>query len=325
MRRPTPLPPSASPRAEEEPAEAPAELELPAWARTPAPEDSPLDRAAEPASPAVARPATLADTPGTADPGEQPVGMRDVWRAARARRRALRAEVRRFTVRQRRRRMLWLAVAIAVVVLVLATVGAAYSPLFAVRSIEVVGTSQLDAAQVEQALSAQQGAPLALVDADAVQAALAEFPLVESYTLEARPPGDLVVRIVERTPVGVLASASGFTLVDAAGVALTSTPEAPAGQPVLEITGGVRSDAFRAAGQVVRSLPDSIRPLVTAVSATTPDDVTLTLGATDTTIVWGSAEESALKAYTLERTMVQNPPDATRLYDVSSPRAVVVG
>jgi hypothetical protein len=29
-----------------------------------------------------------------------------------------------------------------------------------------------------------------------------KFPLVESYALEARPPHELVVRIVERTPIG---------------------------------------------------------------------------------------------------------------------------
>ncbi len=152
------------------------------------------------------------------------VGLREVWRAARARRRALRAEVRRFTIRQRRRRAIWLGVAASVVVLVLATLGAAYSPLFAVQSIHVVGTSQLDAGTVEHALDGQLGTPLPLVDESAVKAALVTFPLVESYSLEARPPHELVVRIVERTPVGLIKTAAGYTLVDAAGVVLSTTP-----------------------------------------------------------------------------------------------------
>jgi cell division septal protein FtsQ len=62
---------------------------------------------------------------------------------ARARRRALRAEV-RFTARQRRRRMTWIVAGSALLLLVLGTLGVAYSPLFAVQQITVVGTSTLD-------------------------------------------------------------------------------------------------------------------------------------------------------------------------------------
>ncbi|WP_022877740.1 FtsQ-type POTRA domain-containing protein [Microbacterium sp. B19] len=247
-----------------------------------------------------------------------------MWRASRARRRALRAEVRRFTVRQRRRRRIWIGVAVAFVVMVLGTAGAAYSPLFAVERVDVVGTSQLDAAAVADALKGQVGTPLAMVDDSAVKAALVRFPLVESYTLEARPPHDLIVRIVERTPVGVVQTPAGFTLVDAAGVVLSTTPTAPAGQPVLDITGGTESDAFRAAGRVVRALPDGIRSQVTAVSASTPDDVTLTLGGTGSKVAWGSADRSAEKARVLDLLMQKSPPDRTKEYDVTSPEAGVI-
>ncbi len=157
--------------------------------------------------------------------------LRDVWRASRARRRALAAEVKRFTVRQRRRRRVWIGVGAAFLVMVLGTAGAAYSPLFAVERIDVVGTSQLDAATVAEALNAQVGTPLAMVDDSAVKAALVRFPLVESYTLEARPPHDLVVNVVERTPIGALQTPAGFTVVDAAGVALSTTPDAPGVSP----------------------------------------------------------------------------------------------
>jgi cell division protein FtsQ len=221
--------------------------------------------------------------------------------------------------------MLWLGVLGAFVLLILGTIGAAYSPLFAVQRVEVIGTTQLDPTAVADALGDQIGTPLALVDDSAVKAALVQFPLVESYSLEARPPNDLVVRIVERLPVGVLQSSAGFTVVDAAGVALSTTPDAPAGLPIFDIRGGVHSDAFRAAGQVMRSLPDTVRSQVTAVAASTPDDVTFTLGATNTQVVWGSAEQSALKAVALAQTMVNRPPGTASRYDVSSPEAVVVG
>lgn len=287
-----------------------APLVFPSSVRPSASEPAPIDRR---------------DAPGFPNDAETgPVRLRDVWRAARARRRALRAEVRRFTVRQRRRRILWIGIGASLVLLTIATVGAAYSPLFAVQQVQVVGTQQLAAADVADALSGQIGTPLAAIDESSVKSALVRFPLVESYTLEARPPHDLVVRIVERTPVGVLSSAAGYTLVDAAGVALSTTPDAPAGYPLLDVTGGVGSSAFEAAGRVMRSLPAELRAQVTAVAASTPDDVTLTLGAAGSKIVWGSADDSALKTLVLQKLMAARPVGSVSEYDVSSPEAAVV-
>ena len=247
---------------------------------------------------------------------------RDVWRAARARRKALRAEIRRFTQRSRRRRIFWLSAVGAVLLLIGGSVAAAYSPLFAVEKITVAGATTLDPAVIEAALDGQLGTPLALVDASEVKAALLAFPLIETYALEARPPHDLTVRIKERTPVGVIRSDAGYTLVDAAGVALSTTSDQPAGQPLIDVAGGSDSAAFESAGLVVRSLPADVRALLTGVSATTVDDVTLTLN-TGLTVVWGSAEDSGLKALALSTTMRVNP-DASSI-DVTSPHLAVVG
>ncbi len=282
--------------------------------------DTPAGRPAVDGRPGGIGPAADDDDDSAADG----IGVRDVWAAARARRRALRAEVRRFTVRQRRRRLLWGVSLAALLLLVLGTIGAAYSPLFAVDKVSVVGTSSLDAATVETALAGQLGTPLPLVDSSAVKAVLVAFPLVESYTLEARPPHELVVRIVERTPIGSIQSSAGYTLVDAAGVALSTTPEPPPGHPVIDAAGGVGSDAFDAVGTVFRSLPADIRAQVTDMTATTANDVTLTLGGTGTEVVWGNADDSAYKAVVLAKAMTARPPDGVSSYDVSSPNAVVM-
>ena len=327
MRRPSPLP------------QPPARV-APPVARTPAPTAAdafadPLgddggngeERAAAAVFPFAAPtrlPGLEAEHREDEDAGDQPVGLREVWRAARARRKALRAEVRRFTVRQRRRRAVWIGVAASLLILAVATLGAAYSPLFAVERIQIVGTAQLDASAIETALVDQVGTPMPLVDESAIKAALVAFPLVESYTLEARPPHDLVVRIVERTPIGLIETRAGYTLVDAAGVALSTSADPTAGIPLLSITGGAESEAFDAAGQVMRALPDDIRAQVTAVAASTPDDVTLTLGGTNTEVVWGSAENSADKAVVLAKAMIGRPPASVTVYDVSSPAAIVV-
>lgn len=328
MRRPSPLPsapPTPPTPRRSAPADPPREVASPEA-------DADLPTGPERTTPGRLAPVVPFEAPAAApveepDPtmdagGDRPLGVRDVWAAARARRRALRREVRRFTVRQRRRRYAWLAGLAAVVIVALGAVATAYSPLFAVSQITVVGTNRLDAETVEGALSGQLGTPLALVDSSAVKAALVGFPLVESYSIEARPPQELVVRITERTPVGVVSTRAGFSLVDAAGVVLATTAEAPDGFPVIEATGGAGSRAFRAVGAVYRSLPEDLRTQVTAMSATTPDDVTLTIDGAD--VLWGSSEDPVEKARVLNAAMAAQPPSEVDEYDISSPDAVVI-
>lgn len=257
-----------------------------------------------------------------ADDGQ--VGWRGVWRAARARRKALRAEVRRFTVRARRRRLAWLIGIGSVLLLVVGSVGAAYSPLFAVEEISIEGAEQLDAAAVESAMADQLGKPLPLVDASAVKAALVAFPLIETYTLEAHPPHDLVIRVVERTPVGVVESEAGFTTVDAAGVVLATAGERPAGLPLIQVEGGTGADAFRAVGQVLRSLPEDLRARVTGAGATSPEDVTLTLGDGGPQVIWGSVDDTSEKVSTLQGALKGALAEGATVYDVSAPGTIIV-
>ncbi|MGM7671879.1 FtsQ-type POTRA domain-containing protein [Microbacterium sp. A93] len=321
MRRPAPLP--TSPEQEEQPApgrpsrfarftrEAQVEAES-VDPRDPVDLHNPGSASAEESADiAAAEPQTL-----------KGLTARDVWRAARARRKTLRAEIRRFTQRSRRRRLIWLGALGAVILLIGGSAAAAYSPLFAVRKVTVVGASALDPATVEAALADQIGTPIALVDDNAVKAALIAFPLIETYSLEANPPHDLTLRIVERTPIGVIESDAGFTLVDAAGVALSTTPDPPAGQPVIDVTGGTKSVAFESVGLVVRSLPAEVRTTLSSVQASTQDDVTLTLSS-GVVVVWGSAERSRDKAVALASVMTANPGAHT--FDVSSPEVAVAG
>lgn len=318
MRRPGPLPPPEERVARTPPADPeglrPVEDEprrraplVPFRRRAQEREDPPaIDDAAE-------EPAAFED-----GAEERPTGWAEVWRATRARRRALRSEIRRFTARSRRRRMIWIGSLSALLLLVAGSVGAAYSPLFAVQRITVVGAQTLDEATVQEALAAQVGRPLPLVDHSEVKAALIGFPLIETYALEARPPHDLVVKILERTPIGTVRSDAGFTVVDAAGVVLSTHDAQPEGLPLLEAGGGLTSPAFAAVGHVLRALPESVHGLVAGARATTPDDVTLTLD-DGTEVLWGSADDSVKKAQALLAA-----PDGHAYYDVSSLGMVIV-
>ena len=223
---------------------------------------------------------------------------------------------------------MWLGAAASVVLLVLATLGAAYSPLFAVRDDHGRRAHRSWMPRPSRPRSSDQlGTPLPLVDESAVKAALVTFPLVESYSLEARPPHELVVRIVERTArSGSSRPRAGYTLVDAAGVALSTTADPVAGRVRSSRSRAApRPPAFEAVGQVMRSLPESIRLQVTAVAASTPDDVTLTLGGTEHAGRVGERRRvRAQGRRARRRPWRRGRRPVVSVYDVSSPRAVVV-
>lgn len=278
----------------------------------------------------LAAPSTL--TPPTAAravepdvaPELTPARARKQFRAARrARKQYERDEVRRFTWRTRRKRRIWLTAAGVGLALVAFVLVGAYSPLMALRTIEILGTSRIPADQVQVALADQLGTPLPLVDSGKIKKDLGEFTLIRSYVTESRPPHTLVVRIIEREPVGVVTSKAGFDLVDAAGVVIHSGPDRPAGYPVIQARAGVGSPGFHAAAAVVDALPDGIRSQLDTVTAATKDDVTLTL-AGGARVVWGNSEKSEYKAVVLQALMVSAPVGTVGEYDVSSPDSAVL-
>ncbi|MEY9851002.1 cell division protein FtsQ [Leifsonia sp. EB41] len=249
-------------------------------------------------------------------------------RAARAeRRRVERGEVRRFTKRSRRRRMAWLGAAGVAVALVLGVILVGLSPLLALRHIQVVGASRLDAGAISAKLGDQVGKPLALLDQAAISSDLAAFPLIRSYTLESHPPDTLVVRIVERQAIGAVQHGSAFVLVDAAKVPISSSATRPAGYPIIAATGAAADanadSGFAAAAAVLSSLPADVLSRVDTISAKTKDDVSFTLREGGATVVWGSAEDSALKSADLAA-LLKGAPKASR-FDVSSPHSVTTG
>jgi cell division protein FtsQ len=269
------------------------------------------------------------DGPAAADGPEADASRLDPRAAKRAlkaaqreRRRYERHEVRRFTKRSRRRRLIWSVVAGAVVALVALVAVGAYSPLMALREVRIEGAQRIPVDALQAEFAGIMGTPLSLIDSADVHEALDGFPLIETYATEAIPPGTLVVRIVERTPIGVVDTGSGLELVDAAGVVIDRPAERPEGQPLIEAEGGVAGAGFRAVAAVVRSLPAEVRAQLTHATAATADDVQLEL-AGGASVVWGSAEDSAYKADVLDALMVAAPPDTVTLYDVSAPSSPV--
>lgn len=255
---------------------------------------------AKPAKPAKAQ--KPAKQPKVIDPAK--AARADIRAARKARRASMRADRRRFTADRRRRRWLVGTVVGAIVLLFAAVFGVAYSPLMAVKTIEVSGTSSIDPATIEVALSGQLGTPLPLVNADDIAAALGAFPAVQSFSLESVPPSTLIVRIIERTPIGSLAADGGYQLVDSAGVVMATTPEPPAGVPVLDVA-GTNTDAFHTVGSMLVTLPADLRGRATSAGADGASDAWFQL-ADGPKVVWGDANDGALKLKVLQALLVSS-------------------
>jgi cell division protein FtsQ len=282
------------------------------------------------------RPARLKPTepPATApEPAEEPERSeklprrpgRQVAKAARERRRFEKSEIRRFTRRSRHRRLTWIVTGSVLVVLAAMVAVAVYSPLLALRTIQVDGASRVKASEVHSAVDGQLGTPLALVDYGTIKRELSAFPLIRSFVTETVPPDTLIIHIVERAPVGSVASSSGFDLVDPAGVVIQSASERPKGVPLIDIGGKpASSPAFKAVVEVLLALPTPIARKVQSATAQTKDDVTLVLAGVGQRVVWGSAERSTLKARVLEELVATQNPRHRVEYDVTAPLSPVI-
>ena len=283
-------------------------------------------------NPAANKPKTLITTAKrlrSTDSAEQSSAAgpakRSVRVASRTRRRYERGEIKRFTRRSRHRRLGWLVGAGLVACLAGLVAIAVYSPLLALRTITVQGTSAVSADAVLKALDGQSGTPLALVNYDLIRQELNAFPLIRSYVTEVVPPHTLVVHIVERSPVGAVAKPTSFSVVDPAGVVLTTSATRPAGMPLITIgSQGTDSVSFKAVVAVLLALPDSIRSKVDTVTASSNDDVMLVLAGAHQRVLWGSSERSALKARVLTELIASRGGAASLEYDVSAPMSPVV-
>ncbi|WP_336650797.1 MULTISPECIES: FtsQ-type POTRA domain-containing protein [unclassified Leucobacter] len=248
---------------------------------------------------------------------------RRLRQAERQHRAQLRSESRRFSAESRRRRRNWLIALAAVGALALFVVAGAFTPIMAVREVQVVGTVNVNPADVQQALARFDGRPLALVDDAEVHRALEPFPMIQHYAVERVPPHTLLVRIEERVPVISVQGDAGFAVFDSAGVLLASAETPPAGAPVgVGAVTDFSSEAFRSAGRALRDMPDELRAQVVSVTASSGQDVSFTLS-NGIEVLWGDADRTRYKAEVLARMLVALADRGVEYIDVSSADAPV--
>ncbi|MUN64121.1 FtsQ-type POTRA domain-containing protein [Kocuria sediminis] len=226
---------------------------------------------------------------------------------------------------RRRRRRLGAALGALVALAVLAGV-LFLSPALAVRDISVRGAQLTDPASVEETLEGYRGIPLTRISKQEVRARVGAVPQVRSIEVVLEPPHHLIVELHERVPVAAVQDGDEFAVVDSEGVRLTTAATAEeAAVPV--VTGGpdvLEGERFDAIADVLAALPESVLAQLRTASAESLSSVELTFS-DGRTVVWGTAEDSELKAQVLrELVEARGAGSGVETYDVSSPTRPVV-
>jgi len=214
---------------------------------------------------------------------------------------------------------------VAVVALVLALVAGGvyvvfYSPVLAVdeEQIEVTGAGDLvDAQEVHELAAAHTGEPLARVDTGALTEQIGALVGVLEVHVRRDWPRGLEVVITPREPVAGVPADEGYLILDDQAVELATQDEPPQELPVVDVPLDSEGSAaaLQAVVAVLGDLPADLFTEVAVASAASADQVEFEL-AGGQQVIWGSAEESELKAEVLQ-TLLQVP---AAVYDVSAPR-----
>jgi len=233
--------------------------------------------------------------------------------------RASRRTRRRFARRQWSRRWLSLRYVLGFVA-VAALVGTSiwlvfFSATLQVKRVEVVGNELLSDARIREVADVPLGDQLALVDLGRADARVASLAEVKSVDVTRTWPDGVRIQVVERTAVAVVELAGRIRGLDADGVVFRDYKSVPKGMPRIRPGGAAGTDALKEAATVVSALPKDLAARVDHVEVQTVDQITLVMR-DQRQVLWGSAEESALKAEVIDRLLAAQQAS---VYDVSVP------
>lgn len=187
------------------------------------------------------------------------------------------------------------------------------SSVLAARQVDVTGTDQLSVEEVRAAAAVPLGVPLARQDVDAIARRTAGLPQVASARVERSWPHTVTVQVTERQPLLAIRQADGFAIVDARGVVFESAAKVPDGVVPTDADPSATT-LLTALGTVASALPPSLREDVDRLRATSAGNISLDLSS-GTTVRWGDASESPLKAQVVEALRTKR----MRTIDVSAP------
>ncbi|GAB3035827.1 cell division protein FtsQ [Nocardioides flavus (ex Wang et al. 2016)] len=226
---------------------------------------------------------------------------------------------RRFARRQWARRWLSLRYVLALL-LVVALAGTAvhmllFSATMQVKRVEVVGNALLSDGRVREIADVPLGDQLALVDLGRAGARVGSLAEVRSVDVTRTWPDAVRIEVVERTPVAVVELAGRLRGLDADGIVFREYDRVPDGMPRIRPGAAAGTDALKEAATVVSALPEDLATRVDHVEVTTIDQITLVMR-DRRQVLWGSAEDSELKAQVVDRLLAAQQASS---YDVSVP------
>ena len=233
--------------------------------------------------------------------------------------RAERRTRRRFARRQWARR--WLS--LRYVLLALALVGLVgtavwlvfFSATLQVKRVEVVGNQLLSDGRIREYADVPLGEQLALVDLRRADARVGSLAEVKSVDVTRTWPDGVRITVVERTAVAVVELAGRLRGLDPDGVVFRDYKAVPKGMPRVRAGGSAGTDALKEAATVVAALPKDLAGRVDHVEVETVDQITLVMR-DKREVLWGSAEESELKATVVDQLLAAQK---AAFYDVSVP------
>lgn len=193
-----------------------------------------------------------------------------------------------------------------------------FTPLFAVKNVEVEGNQHLDEETVVAAAGVAEGTPLARVNMRETASNVVSLPWAKTATASRKWPSTVLVEVQENKAVAFVGSSDGARLIDPEGkeFAVDTPPE-----NAVELTGSATSDdaARRGAVDIAAALSDPGRGAVASIEAKSKYEFVLNLK-DDRTVVWGASEDNANKALALD-TVVQREGQE---FNVTNPRQVTV-
>lgn len=224
-------------------------------------------------------------------------------------------------LRTRKRWIIGSSVVVALIVSLVLVLS--FSPILAIKNIQLEGNSLAKDAALQRALEPLHGVPLARVGTGRVLDLLGEQRAVKDAIVQAEVPDTLRIQIIEHDPVAVLTEGKKRSLVGADGrvLAVLGAKEKPK-LPTVRSSAVIKNPkVFSMLTQVLSELPDTLLATVDHATATSKDFVELKLK-DGTLVIWGNDQESALKIKVLEA-LLGVPKDKEApitVYDISSPQ-----
>lgn len=198
-----------------------------------------------------------------------------------------------------------------------------FSPILAIKNIQVEGNSLVKEKDLQRALEPLHGVPLARVGTGKVMELLGGQPAVKDAIVQAEVPDTLRIQIIEHHPVAVLTEGSKRSLVGSEGQVLAVLGEKDKPKlPTVKSSAVIKNPkVFSMLTQVLSELPDTLLATVDHATATSKDFIELKLK-DGTLVIWGNDQESTLKIKVLEA-LLGAPKDKEspiKVYDISSPQ-----